>query len=188
MNKAADKPRSIFWTRERFFQILALLLTLGFCFTILLHREDIAQLQVYGYFGVFLVSVISSSTIVVPVPGWIIVATLGAILNPVLVGIVSGVGGTIGEMTGYALGYGGRIAVDQIRIYPRMVQWMTKWGSLTIFFLALIPNPLFDVAGAIAGLLHFPLWKFLLLGAAGRIPKHIFFAYIGLLGFQFLSL
>jgi membrane protein YqaA with SNARE-associated domain len=56
---------------------------------------------------------------------------------------------------------------------------MKRWGSLTIFVLALIPNPLFDIAGAIAGLLRFPLWKFLLVGAAGRIPKHIFFAYSG---------
>ena len=122
----------------------------------------------------------------IPVPGWVIIATLGAILNPILVGVISGIGGTIGELTGYFLGYGGRMAVDQTGIYPKMVQWMKKWGSLTIFILALIPNPLFDIAGAVAGMLRYPLWKFLLLGAAGRIPKHIFFAYTGILGIHLL--
>jgi membrane protein YqaA with SNARE-associated domain len=117
-----------------------------------------------------------------------LVAALGAILNPVLVGIVSGIGGTIGEMTGYLLGYGGRLAVENIGIYTRMVQWMKRWGSVTIFVLALIPNPLFDVAGAAAGSLRFPVWKFILFGAAGRIPKNIFFAYIGVWGLHFLPL
>jgi membrane protein YqaA with SNARE-associated domain len=162
MNQTGDKVEKRFWSRERYLQIAALLFALTLCAVLLLHRDKVAELEIYGYLGVFLISLITCSSIVVPVPGWIIVATLGAILNPVLVGIVSGVGGTIGEMTGYLLGY--------------------------IFILALIPNPLFDIAGAVAGLLRFPLWKFLLFGTAGRIPKHILFAYIGVWGLQFLPL
>ena len=188
MNQRNNKADKGFWSRERYLQILALLFVLALCTILLLHREKVAELGAFGYLGVFLISLITCSTIVVPVPGWIIVATLGAILNPVLVGIVSGLGGTIGEMTGYLLGYGGRLAVERVGVYSRMVQWMKRWGSITIFILALIPNPLFDVAGAAAGVLRFPLWKFLVFGAAGRIPKHIFFAYIGVWGLQLLPL
>ena len=188
MNQTDDKVEKRFWSRERYLQIVALLFVLILCTVLVLHRDKVAELGMYGYVGVFLISLITCSSIVVPVPGWIIVATLGAILNPVLVGVVSGVGGTIGEMTGYLLGYGGRLAVDKAGIYSRMVEWMKRWGSVTIFILALIPNPLFDIAGAAAGLLRFPLWKFLLFGAAGRIPKHILFAYIGVWGLQFLPL
>jgi len=185
IGKKTDKR---FWTKERYLQILALLFVLALSVFLLLNREKVAELEVYGYLGVFLISIITCSSIVVPVPGWILVAALGAILNPILVGIVSGLGGTIGEMTGYLLGYGGRLAVDNVGLYTKMVQWMKSWGSVTIFILALIPNPFFDLAGAAAGLLRFPIWKFLLFGAAGRIPKHIFFAYIGVWGFQFLPL
>jgi membrane protein YqaA with SNARE-associated domain len=188
MNQTGDKVEKRFWSRERYLQIAALLFALTLCAVLLLHRDKVAELEIYGYLGVFLISLITCSSIVVPVPGWIVVATLGAILNPVLVGVVSGVGGTIGEMTGYLLGYGGRLAVDKAGIYSRMVEWMKRWGSVTIFILALIPNPLFDIAGAVAGLLRFPLWKFLLFGTAGRIPKHILFAYIGVWGLQFLPL
>jgi len=188
MQQSDNKAQKRFWTRERYLQILALLFVLALSAFLLLNREKVAELEAYGYVGVFLISVITCSSIVVPVPGWILVATMGAILNPILVGIISGVGGTIGEMTGYLLGYGGRIAIDNVNIYNRVVGWMNRWGGLTIFVLALIPNPLFDIAGATAGLLRYPLWKFLLLGAAGRIPKHILFAYLGAWGLQLLPL
>jgi membrane protein YqaA with SNARE-associated domain len=188
MQQTGKKVKKPFWTRERYLQILALLFVIALSVFIILNRQKVAELEGYGYLGVFLISIISSASIVLPVPSWILVAALGAILNPVLVGIVSGIGGTIGEMTGYLLGYGGRLAVENIGIYTRMVQWMKRWGSVTIFVLALIPNPLFDVAGAAAGSLRFPVWKFILFGAAGRIPKNIFFAYIGVWGLHFLPL
>jgi len=183
-----NKTKKRFWTRERYLQIFALLFVVALSVFLFLNRDKVAGLEVYGYLGVFIISIITCSSIVVPVPGWILVATLGAILNPVLVGIVSGIGGTIGEMTGYLLGYGGRLAVDNVGLYARMVRWMKRWGSPTIFVLALIPNPFFDLAGAAAGLLRLPVWKFLLFGAAGRIPKHILFAYIGVWGFQLMTL
>ena len=188
MEPTDNKTEKHFWTRERYLQAIALLFVLALSAFIFLNRDKVAELHIYGYLGIFLVSIISCSSIVVPVPGWILVATMGAILNPVAVGVVSGLGGTIGEMTGYLLGYGGRLAIENVDAYNRMVQWMRKWGSITIFILALIPNPLFDLAGAAAGLLRFPLWKFILLGAAGRIPKHILFAYFGAWSMYFLPL
>jgi membrane protein YqaA with SNARE-associated domain len=150
MQRSGKKTEKRFWTRERYLQIVALLFVLALSVFIFLSREKVVALGAYGYLGVFLISIITCSSIVVPVPGWILVATFGAILNPVLVGIVSGLGGTIGEMTGYLLGYGGRLAVENVGIYTRMVQWMKRWGSVTIFVLALIPNPFFDLAGAAA--------------------------------------
>jgi len=113
------------------------------------------------------------------VPGWFLIAAIGAVLNPFLVGLIAAVGSTIGEMTGYGLGFGGRIAVEKIPKYSMVVGWMRKWGSVTIFVLSLIPNPIFDIAGIAAGALRFPLWKFLLWGFLGRIPKSIFYAFIG---------
>ncbi len=177
-----------FWSKERYLQILALICVVALSVFILFNRDKIAAMQTYSYAGVFLVSLITCSTIVVPVPGWIVTAAMGTTLNPILVGIVSGIGGTIGEMAGYLLGYGGRLVIDNFNAYSRMVQWMKKWGGITIFVLALIPNPAFDVAGAAAGSLRFPVWKFLLYGTLGRIPKHILFAYTGYWGIKLLSL
>jgi len=138
----------------------------------------------YGYLGAFLLPMLCSATIVVPVPGLMVVFTLGGILNPLFVGLVSGVGGTMGEMTGYLLGYGGRAAIENVSLYQRMEYSMKRWGAVTLFVLALIPNPLFDIAGSVAGALRYPLWKFLLYGGAGRIIKHTFFAFAGSWGME----
>jgi membrane protein YqaA with SNARE-associated domain len=138
----------------------------------------------YGYLGVFVLSVLGSATIVVPVPGLVLVFTLGGTLNPLLLGLVSGVGGTLGETTGYLLGYGGRVAIENMSLYHRVEGWMKRWGAATIFILAVIPNPVFDVAGAAAGALRFPLWKFLIYGGAGRIVKHTFVAFAGAWGME----
>lgn len=135
----------------------------------------------------FLLSIACSATIVLPVPGWIIIATLGGILNPYLVGLISAAGATVGELTGYLLGYGGRLALKDAPLYQRMVGWVRRWGGWVIFVLAAIPNPLFDVAGAVAGAMRMPVWKFLLYGGLGRIPKHIVYATLGSIGTGFLS-
>ena len=185
-NHSSEKHNKHLWLKKHYLQVLALLFVIALSAVIFIYRDKIEDLALYGYIGVFIISMLTSSSIVVPVPGWILIATMGAILNPILVGIISGIGGTLGEITGYLFGYGGRLAIEHVGIYSRMVGWMRRWGSLTIFVLALIPNPLFDIAGAIAGLLRFPLWKFFLVGAAGRIPKHILFAYIGVWGTHLL--
>jgi len=184
--EAAAHAKKGFWCRERCLQLLALLFVLILCLLIYIFRNMIEGLGGYGYLGAFLVPMLCSTTIVVPVPGLMVVFTLGAVLNPLFVGLVSGVGGTIGEMTGYLLGYSGRAAIENISLYHRMEYRMKRWGAVTLFVLALIPNPLFDVAGAVAGALRFPLWKFLLYGGAGRIIKHTLFAFAGAWGMEFV--
>ncbi len=148
--------------------------------------EKIDELENYGYLGAFIVAALSAATIFVPVPGLIIIFTLGAVLNPWLVGIISGIGGTLGELTGYLLGYSGRAAISNMRLYHRMEYWMKRWGSITILILAAIPNPVFDIAGAVSGALRFPLWKFCLYGGIGRIIKHTLVAFAGAWGMDFM--
>jgi membrane protein YqaA with SNARE-associated domain len=155
------------------------------CTAIVVFRERVAALGGYGYLGAFLVPLLCCATIVVPVPGLIIVFTLGAVLNPLLVGLVSGIGGTIGETTSYLMGYGGRAAVENISLYHRVENWMRRWAPITLFILALIPNPVFDVAGMAAGALRVHIWKFFVYGGAGRIIKHTVFAFAGAWGIEF---
>jgi len=181
----ARGPKKRFWTRQRFLQIGALAFAALICVVIVLLRSQIAGLGDYGYLGAFLVPLLSSATVVVPVPGLVIVFTLGAVLNPLLVGIISGVGGTLGETTGYLVGYGGRAAVENVALYRKVEGWMKRWAPLTLFVLAIIPNPLFDIAGAAAGALRVPVWKFWLYGGAGRIIKHTAFAFAGAWGIEF---
>jgi membrane protein YqaA with SNARE-associated domain len=171
---------------RRYSHYLAIFVSLCLMAAILIFRSQIVHLGNYGYLGVFLISIATTLTIIIPVPGWAIVAGMGSVLNPALVGLVSGVGGTIGEMNGYLLGFGGRMGLQKARYYDRVVGWMNRWGGLALFVLALTPNPLFDVAAVLTGSLRYPLWKYLVYGGSGRLIKYVGYAYAGHFGLRFL--
>lgn len=88
-----NKVKKRFWTRERYLQILALLFVVALSIFLVINRARVVEFEAYGYLGVFIISIISSASIVLPVPSWILVATMAYTLNnPILVGIVAGMG------------------------------------------------------------------------------------------------
>jgi membrane protein YqaA with SNARE-associated domain len=148
----------------------------------LFFRDHLQDLERYGYVAVFLVGLISNATLILPVPGLAVSSVLGGVFNPWIVGLVAGVGQALGELTGYMAGYSGQSWVDEHPRYRRLVLWTQQYGVFAIFLLALLPNPLFDVAGMAAGVLRLPVWKFLLSCAVGKVIKNILFAVAGSYG------
>jgi len=148
----------------------------------LVFRDRIQELARYGYAAVFLVGLVSNATLIFPVPGLAVSSVLGSVLNPWIVGLVGGLGQALGELTGYMAGYSGQTWVNDHPRYDRLVKWMQQYGVLTVFVLALLPNPLFDVAGMVAGVLRLGVVRFLLSCAAGKVIKNIAFAVAGYYG------
>jgi membrane protein YqaA with SNARE-associated domain len=172
--------------KEHYYQIIIFLSVIGLCVLILSFQEEIEKLGEFGYLGSFLISLLANATIVVPAPGWAVVVALATILNPWLIGLSAGLGASLGQTTGYFLGYSGRLALKDVTKHQRIINWMQHWGALVIFLFALIPNPLVDIVGAVAGILRFPFLKFLFFCALGTIPKYIFFALFGGWGLEFV--
>ena len=74
---------------------------------------DVEYLKEGGYLGVFLLSFLGSVAMVLPVPGLIALCGAGGLgLSPALLGVLAGTGETIGEISGYAVGYGSRGVVE----------------------------------------------------------------------------
>ncbi|MEW6035419.1 MAG: VTT domain-containing protein [Candidatus Micrarchaeota archaeon] len=147
---------------------------------VLYFSSDISALGSYGYAGAFLIAMLSSATIIFPAPGWAAVVALSGTLDPLLLGIVVGAGSAIGEITGYLAGDGVRdIMNSRLKEARKFEDFVKKYGIMAIAVLAFIPNPLFDIAGIIAGGLRIPWWKYLLSCAAGRIIRYVLLAYIG---------
>ena len=48
---------------------------------------------------------------------------------------------------------------------------MERRGVLVMFVMSVIPNPLFDIAGAAAGVVRMPLGRFFLAVLAGRSSR-----------------
>jgi len=171
------------WLKKKAVPLLMVLLVIAITAALFIYRDRVAELGNYGYLGAFLVSLVSNVTIILPMPGFLLLFALGATFNPILVGLAGAIGGTIGEMTCYLLGYSGRGVVQNRRLYERSVRWLNRWGMLTVFIFAVTPSP-FDVMGMVAGLLRFPFWKFFLACLLGKIVKYIGIALAGALGWE----
>ena len=183
-NKTTEMGRGQ-WLKKKAIPLLTLLLAIAITVGLFLYRDRIAELGNFGYLGAFLVSLISSATVVLPVPGLLVLFALGASLNPVLVGLIWAVGGILGEVTGFMVGYGGREMVQSRgRLYTRVESWMRRWGAWAILAIAAIPLPLFDIAGMVAGAVGYPLWKFLLVGWVGKSIKSVALVVAGAWGWE----
>jgi len=133
-----------------------------------------------GYTGVFLMAVIGSASPVWPLPGsWAIFIAAGLGLNPIILGLIGGIGEPIGELTGYTFGFGGQVALQRLKQYARVERWMKRWGGLTIFFVSAIPNVFIKLATIAAGSLRYPLWRFFMFCWAGKTIKSFAFAFAG---------
>ncbi len=158
---------------------VVLALVIGITVLLFLYRDKVEQLQALGYPGIFLVSMFSNATLILPVPGVLFTSAMGAVLNPGLVALTAGTGATIGEISGYLAGFSGQAVIENRVWYDRFTGWMKKNGDITVLLLAFIPNPLFDIAGMVAGALRLPLWRFLLWSWIGKVGKMLLFALGG---------
>jgi len=175
------------WLKKRAIPILVVLLAIAITIVLFLYRDKVVALGNYGYLGAFLVCLISNTSIILPVPGIVVLFALGATLNPVLVALVGAAGGTIAEITGFMAGYGGRGMVQGGgRVYTLAEGWMKRWGGWVIFAFAAIPLPILDIAGVVAGVLGYPLWKFLLIVWPGKSIKYIMLVLAGVWGWEAL--
>ncbi len=146
---------------------------------IFIFRDKFTNLQSYGYLGLFLLSILGNATIILPVPIILTAFLGGAIFNPFIVGVVISLGATIGELTGYLAGAGGGGIVEKDRRVQKIRKWMDKYGIWTLFVLAAIPNPFFDIAGIIAGATKIPVYKYFFVVWLGKSVKFLAFSYLG---------
>jgi uncharacterized membrane protein YdjX (TVP38/TMEM64 family) len=160
-------------------RILAILLVVALTVYLFSIRDRAAELARYGYPGVFLLSLVTNATLLLPMPGVAITFAAGAIFNPYAVALAAGLGSTIGELTGYLAGFSGQGVLERADLYGRLEDLTTRYGSAVVFVLALIPNPLFDLAGASAGAMRMPLRQFLFWTWVGKTLKMLAFAVAG---------
>ena len=132
-----------------------------------------------GYPGVFFLSLLASGGMVFPIPS--LAATCGAAgldLNLIIVGVLAGLGETLGEFVGYSIGFGGQSVVQRRRIYKRARTWMIRWGIGVLLILSIIPNPIFDFVGIAAGALRYPMKRFLVTVWVGKTLKGLIIAHV----------
>ena len=166
-------------TRMNLLRGLVLVGVIALTVLLFIFRDQIKELERFGYAGIFLVSIFANATIIIPLPGIALTSAMGAVFHPFWVAVAAGSGAAIGEFSGYLAGFSGQALIEDARAYERVTNWMKKYGDVTILVLAFIPNPLFDMAGMVAGALKMPWSRFAIFCAAGKILKMLVFAYLG---------
>jgi membrane protein YqaA with SNARE-associated domain len=175
-------------TRDYVLGGLSVVLTIALCALVILYWQEFVQFSKYGYFGVFIVSFLAGVTVLVPVPSVFIVFTLGAVLNPVLVGLIAGAGEATGSMGVYLTGLSSARAFHALdhNVMAKFRAWIKTRGALSVFAMSAIFNPLFYPFTAIAGMMHFGWWRFFILCLAGKSLKNILVAAAGYYGFKLI--
>jgi membrane protein YqaA with SNARE-associated domain len=143
---------------------------------------SVGGLATTAYLVVFVTTLVSNASIIVPVPIFVaVMLTAASKWNPVIVALVASSAGTLGEITGYYAGYLGKkiIVSEATPGYEKLVSWMKRYGILAVFLLSLQPILPFDIAGLISGASRIPLWKFMLACWAGKFPKYLLGCYLG---------
>ncbi len=166
--------------KQRRQAVFILIGTLLITVTILLIPVDMVErLGSLGYLGIFVLTMLSSATIILPSPALGAAMLGGAVLNPWLVGLLAGIAAGLGETTGYMAGYSGSTLAGRSSLYPRIERWVQRRGYLAVFILAAVPSPLIDLAGIAAGTLRMRYRTYILACIIGKTVRFIPVAWLG---------
>ncbi len=181
---------------QAYIGILGVILGIGLAVSVVYFYEDLRHFTHYGYLGAFLISAFGGATILAPIPMTPVVFALGTVLKPsfapymgpIFVGMAAGIGETLGGLTIYWTGHSGGTALASANhhrvkyIYQRLLHWVDKRGSLTLFVLSAIVNPFFYPAGLAAGALRFGIKRYFFICWGGKTIKGITVALLGYWG------
>jgi membrane protein YqaA with SNARE-associated domain len=147
-----------------------------------------ALVRDWGYLGIFVISLVSSASIILPVPYFAFVFAAGAVLNPLLVGIAGGLGSAIGELSGYLIGFGGKHAIKNKheKLLKKAESWAEKHGFFAVVvFFAATPLP-DDIIGILGGALGYNVKKFFVASLIGKLALNLALAFGGFYGYAWL--
>jgi membrane protein YqaA with SNARE-associated domain len=166
--------------------------------------EYIAQLERQGYLGLFIISIFAGSPIPIPTPSMILTFTLGSILSPFLVGLVSGFGNAVGNALIFWAGRGGHKVFRNLMVstpsdaaprskigkffkrLSRVPEIASRRVLVAVFLLSIYPNPILTPLILGMGATRFRFWKFFLTIWAGKTAQGMILSYLGYYGLRSL--
>lgn len=139
----------------------------------------------YGYLGAFVVTLLGNVTILIPIPFALIIYLGGSFLNPLALGLVTGAAATIGEMSSYLVGRGGRRVIEARygRRLDSMRVLINRWGMLGIFLFSLLPLP-DDLLLVPLGMIKYNVWKLITAMFLGKTLMCLVISYAGFYSFS----
>lgn len=150
-------------------------------------HKTMALFMHFGLLGLFLVSIVDSSFIPLPIPGVtdiMLVLYAAAHANVILIVAIATVGSALGGLFSHAVGQAGGMAFLQKHVKPALLNRATKWieehALLAVALPAILPPPMplspFVLA---AGVVHMSRRKFMTAFTISRLVRHIIAVWLG---------
>ena len=150
----------------------------------------------YGYVGILLVSLLGAMSIFVPIPSTVVIFILGGVRNssgtflfePLLIAVFAGIGATVGEFSGYVIGYGGRRVIGEKYKHKMdiLMRLFKRFGPIVIFLFALTPLP-DDLIFIPLGVMKYSMLSAFIPALVGKFLSNLIIAYAGRFSLQFLG-
>jgi membrane protein YqaA with SNARE-associated domain len=142
----------------------------------------------FGIFGVFLVSIVDSSFVPLPLPGItdiMIIVMSARHQHIILLVLFATAGSALGGYLSYQVGHAGGMAFLEkrvpARIFKRVCEWMQNHAILSVALPAILPPPMplspFVLA---AGALRMSRKKFMIAFTISRALRHVIAAWLGI--------
>ncbi len=143
-----------------------ILFLLGILFIILTYFIAVTpdSFLAYGYFGVFLFNVFSTSLLIMPI--------LVEKLDLWLVVFFSALGNIPNTSVNYLVGNTSKHLFSQNSFVLLLKKWMERYGLVVVYLLAIIPLPI-DLNGLLAGYVGISFKKYLIVNFLGRATSFL---------------
>ena len=149
----------------------------------------------YGYLGIFLISLLGATSILVPIPSTVVIFILGGlqsggnwVFEPLWIAVFAGAGAAVGELSGYLLGFGGRRVIGDK--YKKKMDFLTKLfkklGPIAIFVFALTPLP-DDLLFIPLGIMRYGVLRAFIPALLGKFFSNLIIAYSGRLSLDIVK-
>jgi membrane protein DedA with SNARE-associated domain len=149
----------------------------------------------YGYFGIFLISMLGAMSVFVPIPYTVVIFILGGlrsgggwVFDPLLIAVAAGTGAAVGEFSGYLIGLGGRKVIGEKykKKMDFLVKLFKKFGPLVIFVFALTPLP-DDLLFIPLGVMRYSVLQAFFPALLGKFISNLIIAYSGRFSLQIIK-
>jgi membrane protein YqaA with SNARE-associated domain len=159
--------------------VLSIVLSIAF----FIFRDFFKESASLGLIGLFILNFVSNASFFVSAPAFPAVVAGGNLYPPILVALVSSLGATAGDSIGFAFGFAGhkltKHKLEKKKWFRILEKHFKKYRGWLLFAFALIPNPVFDAIGLIAGIFAYPFFRFFLIVLLGRLIRYYLLASFG---------
>jgi uncharacterized membrane protein YdjX (TVP38/TMEM64 family) len=149
----------------------------------------LAALRSYGYLGAFIIGLLGNAIPFLPVPYLIPIFILSKILDPLWLGILVGIGASIGKCVSYLIGRGGVKIFGEKR--QRELECFStilgKYGAVAVFLFAFLPLP-DDIIVIPFGMIKYNFKKFFVALMLGKMALGLTVAYAASYSFEFAKI